>query len=131
MRRNRKFGFFGKSFIPMLISSGCGVPAVMATKTIEDERDRRMTIMTTTMVPCSAKTPIIALIFGAIAGGDAGTTAWVAPLFYFLGILAIIVSGIMLRKTHLFAGEATPFVMELPQYHVPSTRNMLMSTWER
>ena len=114
----------------MLISSGCGVPAVMATKTIEDERDRRMTIMTTTMVPCSAKTPIIALIFGAIAGGDAGTTAWVAPLFYFLGILAIIVSGIMLRKTRLFAGEATPFVMELPQYHVPSARNVLMSTWE-
>lgn len=127
----RKFGLSGKSFIPMLISSGCGVPAVMATKTIEDERDRRMTIMTTTMVPCSAKTPIIALIFGAIAGGDAGTTAWVAPLFYFLGILAIIVSGIMLRKTRLFAGEATPFVMELPQYHVPSARNVLMSTWER
>lgn len=127
----RKFGLSGKSFIPMLIASGCGVPAVMATKTIEDERDRRMTIMTTTMIPCSAKTPIIALVFGAIAGGDAGTTAWVAPLFYFLGILAIIVSGIMLRKTRLFAGEATPFVMELPQYHVPSARNVLMSTWER
>ncbi len=127
----RKFGLSGKSFIPMLVASGCGVPAVMSTKTIEDERDRRLTIMTTTMIPCSAKTPIIALIFGAMAGGSSAGTWWVAPLFYFLGVIAIIISGIMLRKTRAFAGEATPFVMELPEYHVPSTRNVLMSTWER
>ena len=127
----RKFGLSGKSFIPMLVASGCGVPAVMATKTIEDEKDRRMTVMTTTMIPCSAKTPIIALIFGAMAGGSSAATWWVAPLFYFLGVVAIIISGIMLRKTRLFAGEATPFVMELPAYHVPSTRNVLQSTWER
>ena len=127
----RKFGLSGKSFIPMLIASGCGVPAVMATKTIENEKDRRMTIMTTTMIPCGAKLPIIALVFGAIAGGDAGTTWWIAPVFYFLGVIAIIISGIMLRKTRMFAGEATPFIMELPQYHIPAVKNVLMATWER
>lgn len=127
----RKFGLSGKSFIPMLIASGCGVPAVMATKTIENEKDRRMTIMTTTMIPCGAKLPIIALVFGAIAGGDAEATWWVAPLFYFMGVFAIIVSGIMLKKTKMFAGEATPFVMELPQYHLPAIKNLLLGTWER
>lgn len=127
----RRFGLSGKSFIPMLISSGCGVPGVMATKTIESEKDRRMTIMTTTMIPCGAKMPIIALVFGALAGGDLATTWWVAPVFYFLGVFAIIVSGIMLRKTRMFAGEATPFVMELPQYHVPALKGVLFSTWER
>ena len=127
----RKFGLSGKSFIPMLIASGCGVPAVMATKTIENEKDRRMTIMTTTMIPCGAKLPIIALVFGAIAGGDAGTTWWIAPVFYFLGVIAIIVSGIMLRKTRMFAGEATPFIMELPAYHVPAVKNVALATWER
>ena len=127
----RKFGLSGKSFIPMLIASGCGVPAVMATKTIENEKDRRMTIMTTTMIPCGAKLPIIALVFGAIAGGDAGTTWWIAPVFYFLGVIAIIISGIMLRKTKMFAGEATPFIMELPQYHIPAVKNVALATWER
>lgn len=127
----RRFGLSGKSFIPMLISSGCGVPGVMSTKTIENEKDRRMTIMTTTMIPCGAKMPIIALVFGALAGGDLATTWWVAPMFYFLGVFAIIISGIMLRKTKMFAGEATPFVMELPQYHVPAIKGVLLSTWER
>ena len=127
----RKFGLSGKSFIPMLIASGCGVPAVTATKTIENESDRRMTIMTTTMIPCGAKMPIIALVFGAIAGGDSGATWWVAPMFYFLGVIAIIVSGIMLKKTKFFAGEASPFVMELPQYHIPSVKGVLLSMWER
>lgn len=127
----RRFGLSGKSFIPMLIASGCGVPAVMATKTIENEKDRRMTIMTTTMIPCGAKMPIIALVFGAIAGADAEGTWWITPLFYFLGVAAIIVSGIMLKKTRMFAGEASPFVMELPAYHLPTVRTVLMSTWER
>lgn len=127
----RKFGLSGKSFIPMLIASGCGVPAVMATKAIENERDRRMTITTTTMIPCGAKLPIIALVFGALAGQVTDGVWWVAPLFYFLGVAAIIVSGIMLRKTRMFAGEATPFIMELPQYHLPTARTVLMSTWER
>ena len=127
----RKFGLSGKSFIPMLIASGCGVPAVMATKTIENENDRRMTVMTTTMIPCGAKMPIIALVFGAIAGGSMEDAWWVAPLFYFLGVIAIIVSGIMLKKTRLFAGEASPFVMELPQYHLPSVKGVLLSMWER
>lgn len=127
----RKFGLSGKSFIPMLIASGCGVPAVMSTKTIENEKDRRMTIMTTTMIPCGAKMPIIALVFGALAGGDSAATWWVAPLFYFLGVIAIIVSGIMLKKLKAFAGEATPFVMELPQYHVPTAKSVLLSMWER
>ena len=127
----RRFGLSGKSFIPMLIASGCGVPAVMATKTIENEKDRRMTIMTTTMIPCGAKMPIIALVFGAIAGADAEGTWWITPMFYFLGVIAIIVSGIMLKKTRMFAGEASPFVMELPAYHLPTVRTVLMSTWER
>ncbi len=127
----RKFGLSGKSFIPMLIASGCGVPAVMATKTIEDERDRRMTIITTTMIPCGAKLPIIALVFGALAGQVSDDVWWVGPLFYFMGVAAIIISGIMLRKTKMFAGEATPFVMELPQYHIPTIRSILMATWER
>ena len=127
----RRFGLSGKSFIPMLIASGCGVPAVMATKTIENEKDRRMTIMTTTMIPCGAKMPIIALVFGAIAGADAEGTWWITPMFYFLGVIAIIISGIMLKKTRMFAGEASPFVMELPAYHLPTVRTVLMSTWER
>ena len=127
----RKFGLSGKSFIPMLIASGCGVPAVMATKTIENEKDRRMTIMTTTMIPCGAKMPIIALVFGALAGADSGATWWVAPMFYFLGVIAIIISGIMLKKFKAFAGEASPFVMELPQYHVPTVKSVLLSMWER
>ena len=128
----RKFGLSGKSFIPMLIASGCGVPAVMATKTIENEKDRRMTIMTTTMIPCGAKMPIIALVFGALANSQmGGGNWWVAPVFYFLGVFAIIISGIMLRKTKMFAGEATPFVMELPQYHIPAVKGVLLATWER
>ncbi|MDY3980437.1 MAG: ferrous iron transporter B, partial [Paraeggerthella sp.] len=127
----RRFGLSGKSFIPMLVASGCGVPAVMATKTIENERDRRMTIMTTTMIPCGAKMPIIALVFGAIAGGNTAETWWVAPLFYFLGVIAIIISGIMLKKTRMFAGEVSPFVMELPSYHLPTVKSILLATWER
>ena len=127
----RKFGLSGKSFIPMLIASGCGVPAVMATKTIENEKDRRMTIMTTTMIPCGAKMPIIALVFGAIASGNSDATWYVAPMFYFIGDIAIILSGIMLKKTKLFAGETTPFIMELPQYHMPGVKNILLSMWER
>ena len=127
----RKFGLSGKSFIPMLIASGCGVPAVMSTKTIENEKDRRMTIMTTTMIPCGAKMPIIALVFGAIASGNSDATWYVAPMFYFMGVIAIIISGIMLKKTKLFAGETTPFIMELPQYHMPGVKNILLSMWER
>ncbi|WP_165247773.1 ferrous iron transporter B [Adlercreutzia sp. ZJ141] len=127
----RKFGLSGKSFIPILIGSGCGVPAVMATKTIENESDRRMTVMTTTMIPCGAKMPIIALVFGALAGGDMETARWVAPLFYFLGVIAIIVSGIMLKKLRVFAGEATPFIMELPQYHLPAAKSVALATWDR
>ncbi len=122
-----KFGLSGKSFIPLLISSGCGVPGIMATKTIENENDRRMTIMTTTFVPCGAKLPVIALIAGAIMGG----AWWMAPTMYFIGIVAVIVSGIMLKKTRLFMGDPAPFVMELPQYHVPSVRNVLLHVWER
>ena len=127
----RKFGLSGKSFIPMLIASGCGVPAGMSTKTIENEKDRRMTIMTTTMIPCGAKMPIIALVFGAIASGNSDATWYVAPMFYFMGVIAIIISGIMLKKTKLFAGETTPFIMELPQYHMPGVKNILLSMWER
>ncbi len=127
----RRFGLSGKSFIPMLIASGCGVPAVMATKTIENEKDRRMTIMTTTMIPCGAKLPIIALVFGALAGGDYEQTWWVAPVFYFLGLFAIIVSCIILKKFRAFAGEVAPFIMELPQYHLPTVKNVLLSMWER
>ena len=125
----RKFGLSGKSFIPMLISSGCGVPGIMATKTIENEKDRRMTIMTTTFIPCGAKLPIIALIFGAMFGTEQG--GWVAPLFYFLGIAAVILSGIMLKKTRMFAGDPAPFVMELPQYHLPAPKSVLIHMWER
>ena len=123
----RKFGLSGKSFIPMLIGSGCGVPGVMATRTIENERDRRMTIMTTCFIPCGAKLPIIGLIANAVFGGG----AWVATSAYFIGVLSIVVSGIMLKKTKMFAGDPAPFVMELPPYHVPSLTNVLRGTWER
>ena len=125
----RRFGLSGKSFIPMLISSGCGVPGVLATKTIENEKDRRMTAMLTTMIPCGAKQPIIALVMGVLIGGS--DAWWVAPMFYFLGIAAIIVSGIMLKKTKPFAGEPTPFVMELPDYHFPSIKSWWLHVWER
>ena len=123
----RKFGLSGKSFIPMLIGTGCGVPGVMASRTIENERDRRMTIMTTTFIPCGAKLPIIALIASALFGG----AGWVAPSAYFIGIAAIVVSGIMLKKTRMFAGDPAPFVMELPAYHWPTVGNVLRSMWER
>ena len=123
----RKFGLSGKSFIPMLIGTGCGVPGVMASRTIENERDRRMTIMTTTFIPCGAKLPIIALIASALFDG----AAWVAPSAYFIGIAAIIISGIMLKKTKMFAGDPAPFVMELPAYHMPTVGNVLRSMWER
>lgn len=123
----RKFGLSGKSFIPMLISSGCGVPGIMATKTIENEKDRRMTIITTTFIPCGAKLPIIALMAGAIMGG----AWWMAPLMYFVGVFAVVTSGIILKKTRMFAGEAAPFVMELPQYHWPAIKNLLLHMWER
>ena len=125
----RRFGLSGKSFIPMLVATGCGVPGVLATKTIENEKDRRMTVMTTTFIPCGAKLPIIALLMGALAG-DAEAT-WIAPLFYFLGVVAVIVSGIMLKKTKLFSGRPTPFVMELPSYHFPSVRSWALHVWER
>ena len=125
----RRFGLSGKSFIPMLVSTGCGVPGVLATKTIENEKDRRMTVMTTTFIPCGAKLPVIALVMGAIIG-DAEAT-WIAPLFYFLGVFAVIVSGVMLKKTRLFAGRPTPFVMELPAYHLPSPRSWALHVWER
>ena len=123
----RKFGLSGKSFIPMLISSGCGVPGVMASRTIEQDRDRKMTIMTTTFIPCGAKMPIIALISGAFFG-NAG---WVATMAYFIGVAAVIISGILLKKTRPFAGDPAPFVMELPAYHAPSWKNVLHSMWER
>ncbi len=123
----RKFGLSGKSFIPMLIGTGCGVPGVMASRTIENERDRRMTIMTTTFIPCGAKLPIIALFAGAIFGG----APWVAPSAYFVGVAAIICSGIILKKTKMFAGDPAPFVMELPAYHMPTILNVLRSMWER
>ncbi len=123
----RKFGLSGKSFIPMLVGTGCGVPGIMASRTIENERDRRMTIMTTTFIPCGAKVPFIAMIAGAIFGGS----AWVATSAYFIGMAAIIVSGIMLKKTKMFAGDPAPFVMELPAYHMPTLGNVLRSMWER
>ena len=123
----RKFGLSGKSFIPMLIGVGCGVPGVMASRTIENERDRRMTIMTTTFIPCGAKVPFIAMIAGAIFGGS----AWVATSAYFIGMAAIVISGILLKKTRMFAGEPAPFVMELPAYHWPTLGNVLRSMWER
>ena len=123
----RKFGLSGKSFIPMLIGTGCGVPGVMASRTIEHDRDRKMTIMTTTFIPCGAKLPIIALIAGALFGG----ASWVAPSAYFVGIAAIICSGIILKKTKMFSGEPAPFVRELPAYHMPTVSNVLRSMWER
>ena len=123
----RKFGLSGKSFIPVLIGTGCGVPGIMASRTIENERDRRMTIMTTTFIPCGAKLPFIAMIAGAIFGG----AWWVAPSAYFMGMVAIIISGIMLKKTKPFSGEPAPFVMELPAYHMPTVGNVLRSMWER
>ena len=123
----RRFGLSGKSFIPMLVGTGCGIPGVMASRTIENERDRRMTIMTTCFIPCGAKMPIIGLIAGALFGG----ATWIATSAYFIGVAAIIISGVMLKKTKLFAGDPAPFVMELPAYHVPSITNVLRSTWER
>ncbi len=123
----RRFGLSGKSFIPMLIGAGCGVPGIMASRTIEQDRDRKMTIMTTTFVPCGAKMPIVALIAGALFGG----AWWVAPSAYFIGVAAIVLSGIILKKTRMFAGDPAPFVMELPQYHMPTAVNILRGTWER
>ena len=123
----RKFGLSGKSFIPMLIGTGCGIPGIMASRTIENERDRRMTIMTTTFIPCGAKVPFIAMIAGALFGGS----AWVSTSAYFIGMAAIIISGIMLKKTRMFAGDPAPFVMELPAYHLPTVGNVLRSMWER
>ena len=123
----RKFGLSGKSFIPMLVSMGCGVPGVMATRTIENEKDRRMTIMTTTFIPCGAKTPIIALIAGAFFPEN----SWVAPGAYFIGVGAIILSGLILKKTAMFAGDPTPFVMELPIYHIPAWKNVIIHAWDR
>ena len=123
----RKFGLSGKSFIPMLIGTGCGIPGVMASRTIENERDRRMTIMTTTFIPCGAKVPFISMVAGAIFGG----AAWVATSAYFVGMAAIIISGIMLKKTKMFSGDPAPFVMELPAYHWPTVGNVLRSMWER
>lgn len=123
----RRFGLSGKSFIPMLIGSGCGVPGIMASRTIENERDRRMTIMTTTFIPCGAKMPIIALIAAALFGG----AWWIAPSAYFIGVAAVIVSGIMLKKTKMFSGDPAPFVMELPAYHLPTFGNVMRSMWER
>ena len=128
----RKFGLSGKSFIPMLIGSGCGVPGVMASRTIENDRDRKMTIMTTTFIPCGAKLPIIAMIAGAFfPNAEGNASAWVATSAYFIGVAAIVCSGIMLKKTKMFAGDPSPFVMELPQYHMPTAGNVLRSIWER
>ncbi len=123
----RKFGLSGKSFIPMLIGTGCGIPGIMASRTIENERDRRMTIMTTTFIPCGAKVPFISMVAGAIFGGS----AWVATSAYFVGMAAIIISGILLKKTRMFSGDPAPFVMELPNYHMPTASNVLRSMWER
>ncbi|MDO4796527.1 MAG: ferrous iron transporter B, partial [Coriobacteriales bacterium] len=123
----RRFGLSGKSFIPMLVGTGCGIPGVMASRTIENERDRRMTITTTCFIPCGAKMPIIGLIAGALFGGS----TWIAVSAYFIGVAAIIISGVMLKKTKMFAGDPAPFVMELPAYHVPSVGNVARSTWER
>lgn len=123
----RKFGLSGKSFIPMLVGTGCSVPGIMASRTIENERDRRMTIITTSFIPCSAKIPVIAMIAGALFGG----AAWVAPSAYFMGIAAVVLSGLILKKTKLFQGDVAPFVMELPAYHMPTVGNVLRTTWER
>ena len=127
----RRFGLSRESFIPMLVSSGCGVPGVMATKSIENGKDRRMTVMTTTFIPCGAKLPIIALLMGSIIGDSSTTAKWISPLFYFLGVFAVIASGLMLKKTKLFAGRPTPFVMELPAYHFPAIRSWALHVWER
>ena len=127
----RRFGLSGKSFIPMLVSSGCGVPGIMASRTIESDRDRKMTIMTTTFIPCGAKLPIIALITAALFRHSAFDGAWVAPACYFIGVAAVIISGILLKKTKMFAGDPAPFVMELPAYHWPTLGNLLRSMWER
>ena len=123
----RKFGLSGKSFIPMLVATGCGVPGIMASRTIEQDRDRKMTIMTTGFIPCGAKMPIVGMIAGALFGGS----AWIAVSAYFIGVGAVIVSGTILKKTRLFAGEPAPFVMELPAYHMPVAGNVLRATWER
>ena len=123
----RKFGLSGKSFIPMLVGTGCSVPGIMASRTIENERDRRMTIITTSFIPCSAKIPVIAMIAGALFGG----ASWVAPSAYFMGIVAVVLSGLILKKTKLFQGDVAPFVMELPAYHMPTFSNILRTTWER
>lgn len=127
----RRFGLSGKSFIPMLVSSGCGVPGIMASRTIESQRDRKMTIMTTTFIPCGAKLPIIALITAALFRHTIMDGAWVAPASYFIGVAAVIISGILLKKTKMFAGDPAPFVMELPAYHLPTLGNLLRSMWER
>ena len=127
MRLLRRFGLSGKAFIPMLMGFGCTVPAVMGARTMENEKDRRMTIMTTTAIPCGAKLPVIATIAGFLMGG----AWWVAPLMYFAGIIVVIVSCIILKKTRMFSGEPAPFVMELPQYHVPSLKGVLLHVWER
>jgi ferrous iron transport protein B len=123
----RKFGLSGKSFIPLLVGTGCGVPGIMASRTIENDRDRRMTVITTTFIPCGAKLPIIAMIAASLFG----SAWWVAPLCYFIGIAAVVISGIILKKTKVFAGEVAPFVMELPAYHMPLPSNVLRSMWER
>jgi ferrous iron transport protein B len=123
----RKFGLSGKSFIPFMISSGCGVPGIMACRTIENEKDRRMTMMTTTFIPCGAKLPVIALIAGFLMGG----AWWMAPIMYFAGIVIVIISCIILKKMRIFAGDPAPFVMELPQYHIPSLKGVLLHVWER
>lgn len=123
----RRFGLSGKSFIPLLVSSGCGVPGIMATRTIENEKDRRLTMMTTTMIPCGAKLPVIALIAGAIMGGS----WWMAPLMYFVGIAGVVISCIILKKTKMFSGDPAPFIMELPQYHLPSIKKTLIHVWDR
>ena len=130
----RHFGLSGKSFIPLLISSGCGVPGIMASKTIEQDNDRRLTIMTATFVPCGAKLPVIALMGGVMAGymsGDMDLATMMAPIMYFVGIAAVLVSAIMLKKTKPFSGKPAPFVMELPAYHIPSAKTVLLHVWER
>ena len=129
----RHFGLSGKSFIPLLISSGCGIPGIMASKTIEQDNDRRLTIMTATFIPCGAKLPVIALMGGVIAGAAGGyaETSYIAPLMYFIGIAAVLVSAIILKKTKPFSGKPAPFVMELPQYHIPQVKTVLLHVWER
>ena len=129
----RYFGLSGKSFIPLLIGSGCGIPAIMASKTIEQDNDRRLTIMTATFIPCGAKLPVIALLGGVMAGKVAGWQAagFIAPAMYFVGIVAVLVAAIMLKKTKPFSGKPAPFVMELPEYHIPSAKTVLLHVWER